>query len=172
MIGTGERARATASLRDLGAAVSANIEEGPERSVATSDGEDRDPREIVGAIGARLGPVTGEPHHQRTASDEFLLLPFVALRAGVGRDIVAPRRISQRGCLGVDVVEQLLEKTDFDRSVHALPASTVQYRVHHPPLRDDLQRYDLLPTKRGRLMLVLSRAIWSDQPRSRSRVTP
>src|SRR5262245_4088908 len=151
MVGTGERARAAASLRYLGTAGSANIEEGPERSVASPDGEDRDAREIVGAIGAWLGPVTGEPHHQRTASDEYLLLPFVALRAGVGRDIIAPRRIGQRGRLGVDVVEQLLEKTDFDRSVHALPASTVAYRVHHPPLQDYLQRYDCCRANAGDL---------------------
>ena len=107
-------------MRHSGTAVSANIEEGPERSVASPDGEDRNACEIVRAIGTWVGPVTGEPHHQRTASDEYLLLPLVAPQAGVGPDIIAPRRISQRGRLGVDVVEQLLEQIDFGRSVHAL----------------------------------------------------
>ena len=128
VIGARERARAAATLGHLGAAMPAYVEEGTQLPVAAPDGQDWNAREIVGPVGAGLRPVAGEPHHYGSPPDENLLLPLVALRAGVGAHLVVPWRVGHRGRLRVDVVHQLLEEGYLSRSVHDRSSSRMADR--------------------------------------------
>src|SRR6202030_3968681 len=102
-----------ASAGDLGAAMSAYVEERPQLAVSSSDRENGNAGEIVGAVVAGLRPVAGEPQHEGALPDENLLLALVPLGAGVGAHLVLPRRFRHRRRLGVEVVQQGLEERDL-----------------------------------------------------------
>src|SRR5882757_9077329 len=118
MIGAREQTSAAAALGHLGAAMPAHIEECAQPAVATAHDQDGHAGKIIGAEAAGRRPLRGESHHDRVLAEQDPLLGGETLRIGVDRHIVAPGRVGHGGGLGVDEMQQPLQKVNLVMPAH------------------------------------------------------
>src|SRR5882757_1146437 len=118
MIGAREQTSAAAALGHLGAAMPAHIEECAQPAVATAHDQDGHAGIIIGAEAAGRRPLRGESHHDRVLAEQDPLLGGETLRIGVDRHIVAPGRVGHGGGLGVDEMQQPLQKVNLVMPAH------------------------------------------------------
>src|SRR5581483_3613817 len=110
-----------AARRNLGAAMPAHVEKGPELSVLAAHHQQGYATQIVGAIVAGLGELAGEAEEQRMALEQDLALALGLVRACIGGDGIEIDRVRKLGGVAAHVVEHPARERDLRRVFHEPP---------------------------------------------------
>src|SRR5262249_39093970 len=121
------------ALRDLGAAVSTNVEKCPQLSITSARQQDRYPGIVVGRKAPGHRPLRGETHEQWPLAEQQLPFAVGVRSIAVDRHVVAPGGVGQGRGFAIQMLQETFQKLNLLLPVHAqLPCRTACWR----PFRD------------------------------------
>ncbi len=119
MVGADEVALDPAArLRDLGAAVATDIQEGAHLAGIVAHHQYRHAAGVVGEVVARLGNAASEAHHEGMATEQYLHLPIEAIGIRVRLHGIRGNVVCETGGPRVDVGEKLPRERDLQCAIH------------------------------------------------------